>query len=421
MKSLLTLLCLISALGVIHGQSSGTLTVEESYQLATERYPMIKQRALIASSAEYSISNAAKGFLPVITIHGQDSYQSGVTELPPVDLPQFQAEQLSKHQFRVYGDVSVNLYDGGAIKNQKDSYRATAKIDEQKLEVELYKLRDRVNQLFFGVLLLDAQVTQNELLKKDIQRGIQQTEVSIANGVALKSSADVLRAELLKADQKTIELKAARAAYVEMLELMIGKALDDSTQFVKPQQVPAVNEIRRPELSLYDYQRESINIQNKMLSTRNRPKLSLFFQGGYGRPALNMLDNSPAAYYTAGVRLNWTIAGFYTFKKEKELLDISRRNVDLQKETFLYNSNLSVKSQQGDVTKFQNVLASDDEIIGLREKIKNTASAQLGNGVINSNDYLREVTAEDQARQTRILHEIQLLLAQYNLQTTTGI
>ena len=308
---------------------------------------MIKQRDLIASSEEYSISNAAKGFLPVITIHGQDSYQSGVTELPPVDLPQFQAEQLSKHQFRVYGDVSVNLYDGGSIKSQKDSYRTTAKIDEQKLEVELYKLRDRVNQLFFGVLLLDAQVTQNELLKKDIQRGIQQTEVSIANGVALKSSADVLRAELLKADQKTIELKAARTAYVDMLGLMIGKPLDDATQFVKPQQLSTVNEIKRPELTLYDFQRESINIQNKMLSSRNRPKLSLFFQGGYGRPALNMLDNTPAAYYMAGVRLNWTIAGFYTFKKEKELLDISRRNIDLQKETFLYNTNLSMKSQQG--------------------------------------------------------------------------
>ncbi len=421
MKSLLTVLCLISALGTIHGQSSGTLTIEESYRLAAERYPMIKQRDLIASSEEYSISNAAKGFLPVITIHGQDSYQSGVTELPPVDLPQFKAEQLSKHQYRVYGDVSVNLYDGGAIKSQKDSYRTTAKIDEQKLEVELYKLKERINQLFFGVLLLDAQIVQNELLKKDIQRGIQQTEASIANGVALKSSADVLRAELLKADQKTIELKAARAAYVDMLELMIGKPLDDATQFVKPQQLSTANEIKRPELTLYDYQREGINIQNKMLSTRNRPKLSLFFQGGYGRPALNMLDNSPAGYYMAGVRLNWTIAGFYTFKKEKELLDISRMNIDLQKETFLYNTNLTMRSQQGDVTKFQNVLASDDEIIELREKIKNTASAQLGNGVINSNDYLREVTAEDQARQTKILHEIQLLLAQYNLQTTTGI
>jgi outer membrane protein TolC len=420
MKKLLTFFCLIGAFMELAGQSSPALTIEESYRLATEQYPMIKQRELIARSKEYSISNAAKGFLPQIAINGQDSYQSGVTELP-LQFPEANVEELSKHQYKVYGDVSVNLYDGGVIKSQKQSYNATAKIDEQKLEVELYKLKDRINQLFFGVLLLDAQVAQNELLKNDIKRGIQQTEASIGNGVALKSSADVLRAELLKTDQRTIELKAARTAYVEMLGLMIGKSLNDSTQLLKPQQVSVVGEIKRPELTLYDFQREAIDVQNKMLSTRNRPKLSLFFQGGYGRPALNMLDNTPDTYFITGARLNWTISGFYTHKKEKALLDISRRNIDLQKETFLYNTNLSMRSQQGDVTKLQNVLASDNEIIQLRERIKNTASAQLGNGVINSNDYLREVTAEDQARQSRILHEIQLLHAQYNLQTTAGI
>jgi outer membrane protein TolC len=206
-----------------------------------------------------------------------------------------------------------------------------------------------------------------------------------------------------------------------MLGLMIGKSLNDSTQLIKPQQLPVAREIHRPELTLYDFQREAINVQNKMLSARNRPKLSLFFQGGYGRPALNMLDNQPDLYYVTGVRLNWTISGFYTVKKEKALLDISRSTIDLQKQTFLYNTNLSMQSQRGDVNKFQNVLASDDEIIQLREKIKNAASAQLGNGVITSNDYFRDVTAEDQARQTKILHEIQLLHAQYNLHTTAGI
>src|SRR5688572_7539537 len=266
MKKVLTFFCVLCALGEIHGQSFEPLTIEESYRLAAEHYPMIKQRELIAKSEEYSISNAARGFLPVITINGQDSYQSGVTELP-LQFPEANVEELSKHQYKIYGDVSVNLYDGGAIKNQKQSYSATAKVEEQKLEVELYKLKDRINQLFFGVLLLDAQVVQNDLLKKDIQRGIQQTEVSIANGVVLKSSADVLRAELLKADQRTIELKAARTAYVEMLGLMIDKSLNDATQFVKPQQPSVVQEIKRPELVLYDFQRDAIDVQNKMLST----------------------------------------------------------------------------------------------------------------------------------------------------------
>src|SRR5918993_396398 len=416
----LTLVCLIGCLAKVSGQPSDALTIAESYRLAAEQYPMTKQRGLIERSKEYSISNAAKGFLPVITINGQDTYQSDVTDLP-IELPEYNVDQLSQHQYKVYGDVSVNLYDGGVIKNQKQSYTATAKVDEQKLEVELYKLKDRINQLFFGVLLLDAQLAQNELLKNDIRRGIQQTAASIANGAALKSSGDVLRAELLKADQKTIELEAARAAYVQMLGLMMGKSLNDSIQLIKPQQLPVAQEIHRPELALYDFQREAINVQNKMLSARNRPKLSLFFQGGYGRPALNMLDNQPDLYYVTGVRLNWTISGFYTVKKEKALLDISRSTIDLQKQTFLYNTNLSMQSQRGDVNKFQNVLASDDEIIHIREKIKNAASAQLGNGVITSNDYFRDVTAEDQARQTKILHEIQLLRAQYNLHTTAGI
>jgi hypothetical protein len=157
------------------------------------------------------------------------------------------------------------------------------------------------------------------------------------------------------------------------------------------------------------------------LTTRNLPKLSAFFQGGYGRPALNMLNNHADAYYVGGVRLNWTISGFYTRKKEKALLDINRRNLDLQKETFLYNTNITLKNQEGEINKLQNILSSDDEIIQLRGKIKATASAQLENGVINSNDYLREVTAEDQARKDKIMHEIQLLLAQYNSQTTAGI
>jgi outer membrane protein TolC len=406
--------------GTLFGQIPETLTLEESYALATAHYPLTKQRELISKSEEYSVSNAAKGIFPVITINGQQSYQSDVTQIP-IASPEMNIEPLSKNQYKVYGELVSTLYDGGVIKNQKQSVRTTAKIEDQRLEVELYNLKERINQLFFGVLLLDAQIDQNELLKNDILRGIQRAEASVANGVALKSSTDVLHAELLKVNQKAIELRAARRAYSDMIGLMIGRSLHDSAQFEKPKPLTFNGEINRPELLLYDYQREAIDVQNRMLSTKNRPKFSAFFQGGYGRPALNMLDNQADAYYVTGVRLHWTISGFYTYKKEKALLEINRSNIDLQRQTFLFNTNLTMKNQQREVRKFQDVLAADEEIIMLREKIKATASAQLGNGVITSNDYLREVTAEDQARQNKILHEIQLLLAQYNLKTTAGI
>lgn len=420
MKQFTILLCMVCAFKQLQGQQRESLTIEQCYESAEQNYPLIKQRELIATSEQYSISNATKGIFPTVMINGQESYQSDVTEIP-IQAPEMNIEKLSKHQYKVYGEIAANLYDGGVIKNQKQSIKETAKIEEQKLEVELYKLKDRVNQVFFGILMLDARLDQNELLKADIERGIKTTAAAIQNGVALKSSADALRAELLKAHQQTIELRANRRAYLEMLGLMTGHILDESTMLQKPETLVATSEINRPEIKLFEYQRKAIDVQDKMITTKNLPKLAAFFQGGYGRPALNMLNNRGDVYYITGVRLNWTISGFYTSKKERMLLDISRRNIDLQKETFLYNTNLTLKNQHGELSKLQEVLKSDDEIIQLREKITNTASVQLENGVINSNDYLQEVTAEDQAKQSRILHEIQLLMAQYNLRATTGI
>lgn len=418
MKKLITIICMLGTSGFLHAQTSESLTLETCYTLARENYPLMKQHELIAKTEEYSVSNAAKGIFPVITVNGQQTYQSDVTKVP---IPEANVPVLSKNQYKIYGEVTQTLYDGGAIRNQKELHRTTAKVEEQKLEVELYKVKERVNQIFFSILLIDAQADQNELLKSDIERGIRKTEAAVANGVSLQSSADALRAELLKADQRTIELKASRNAYVEMLALFIGKSLSSTTILVRPDPVITNQEIARPELVLYDYQRQSIDVQNKMIATRNRPKFSSFFQAGYGRPGLNMLNTQADSYYMGGVRLNWTISGFYTTRKEKALLDISRRSIDLQKETFLYNTNVVLKNQQGEVSKLQQVLASDDEIIALREKIKTSASAQLENGVINTTDYLREVNAEDQSRQSKILHEIQLLQAQYNLQITSGI
>jgi hypothetical protein len=133
-----------------------------------------------------------------------------------------------------------------------------------------------------------------------------------------------------------------------------------------------------------------------------------------------MLSNKFEAYYIGGIRMNWSLTGLYTFKKDKALLDISRQNIELQKEVFLFNTNFTLKQQNAEVIKLHELLKSDDEIISLRSGIKKTANAQLENGIINSNDYLREVNAEDQARENKLLHEIQLLMAQYNQQTTTG-
>ncbi len=410
----LTLLCFLAG-----AQPEKVLTLESCYELARQNYPLVKQHELISKSKEYSIENASKGYLPQLNLMGQASYQSAVTTVP-MKLPGLNIPSLSKDQYKIFGELNQTLYDGGSIRMQKQILETNALVEAQKLEVELYKLKDRINQVFFGIILLHEQINQTNLFMKDIQNSIQKMNAAIKNGIALKNSEDILQAELLKAGQRIIELKANRESYYDMLGLFINQKLDESVPLQIPASTLITATISRPELALFENQKKMLTVQNGLLNTRNRPKLGLFFQGGYGKPGMDMLNNNFTDYYIGGLRFNWSLSGLYTYKNEKSLLSISSNTLDLQKETFLFNTNYVLKYQNAEIVKLEKLLKTDEEILSLRTRIKNTAHAQLENGVIQPNDYLRELNAEDLARQNKLLHRIQLLMAQYNQKNTTG-
>lgn len=407
--------CLI----IISYASAQTVTLDECYQMAKQHYPLIKQYALIEKAKDYSIANAQKGYLPQFNVAGQATYQSDVTQVP-ISLPNADIPVISKDQYRLYGEVLQSVTDLFTVKDQKEYIHTNSEIETQKTAIELYKLRERINNVYFGILLIGAQIQQTELLKKDIQSGIEKTSIAIANGVALKSTADNLKAELLKTNQRIIELKATHKGYADMLSLFIGKPVDENIILEKPHQQTVSTTINRPELRLFDLQKQSFDVQNKLLTAKNLPRVSLFFQGGLGRPGLNMLDNELQGYYIGGLRLNWNITGFYTYKNEKKMLTLNQSAIDIQRETFLFNTHLTLKQQNADITKMQELIEADKSIITLRENVKNITQNQLTYGTATTNDYLIAVNAEDQAKQSLILHEIQLLMAEYNAQTTSG-
>jgi outer membrane protein TolC len=416
LKKIVFTFFLITATLMLYAQTQ-SITLDSCYVLAKKNYPLIKQYELIAKSNEYTLENIAKGYLPQMNINGQATYQSDVTQLPK-SIPG--VKTLSKDEYKIYAEANQVIYDGGVIKEQKKLQEANALVDLQQLEVELYKLKDRINQLYFGILLIDEQLKQNFLTKNDIQLGLNKIIAQIANGTALQSNADVLKAELLKADQQTIELNSNRQEFTDMLGLFINRHLNEKTIFIKPENIASSGEIKRPELLMYDEQNKIFDARNNLLTAKNNPKISFFVQGGYGRPAFNILSNNFDPFYIGGLRLTFPLSGFYTIRNERELINISRQKTDVQKNTFLFNTQLIMKQQSADITKFQAFLKTDDEIISLRTNVKKAALAQLENGVINSSDYLREVNAEDGARQNKILHEIQLLIAQYNERNTIG-
>lgn len=403
------------------GQAPAALELQQAYDLAQKNYQVIKQKELIKQTAAINIDNLQKGFLPQVTISGQASYQSDVTKVS-LALPGFSIEPPSKDQYKLIADVSQLIYDGGITKEQKVFQQLNASVEEQKVEVELYKLKERINQVFLGVLYLDEQLKQVNLVKSDINTGIQKVEAQVKNGVAFRSSLNVLKAELLKTEQRIIELTASRKGLIDVLALFTGEPLDNTTKLVKPASpsIETTAAIARPELKLYNAQSDLFSQQNKLITAKNLPKASLFAQGGYGRPALNQLKNEFNLFAIGGVRFSWSLGGLYTKKKERELTAVNKRIVDIQKETFLLNTNTQLKQQEAEVSKLKQLLAADNEIIDLRISVKDAAKAQLENGVITANDYLREVNAEDQARQSLITHQLQLLQAQINYTTISG-
>lgn len=391
-----------------------TLSLEQCYQLSRENYPLIKKQELIKKSEQYTIENALKGWLPQINIVGQATYQNEVTELP-IKLPNISFDPLSKDQYKAYADISQTIYDGGNIKNQKIIAKAQSEIQSQQIEVELDKLKERINQIYFGILLTDKQLSQLQLTKSDINEGIKKAEAQLKNGVIFRSNLDVLKAELLKNEQREIELKSVKKTYLQMLSFFVKRNLDENTNLQTPEKMLISETNKRSELKLFDAQKTLIAAQKKLVNTKNTPKLGAFFQGGYGKPGFNMLKNEFDTFYIAGVRLNIPITGFYTKKNDLLLLDNQSQDVEIQRENFLFNQNFTEIQQKSDLDKIQNLIDKDDELITLRKSIKKASLAQLENGVITTNDYLREVNAEEQAVLNKISHEIQYLLTQYNL------
>ena len=394
------------------------ITLEECQRKTQENYPLVHQYGLVEKTKEYNLENAAKGYLPQFALSAKASYQSEVTEIP-VKLPGVDLKGVPKDQYQVMLELQQKIWDGGGIRMQKKQTTAEAEIEKEKLNVDMYALNSRVNDLYFGILLLDEQLKQNALLQDELERNYRQITAYVENGIANQADLDAVAVEQLNARQTESELRVNRKAYAEVLGLLTGRKGIDAERLAKPSvTVEPLEENRRPELSLYESQRRQLSVQEKGLTARYMPKLGVFAQGAYGDPGLNMLKGGFEPYYIAGVRLSWNISDLYTRKNDKRLLAASRDDIDVQEAVFRLNNRMETAQHWRTVEKIDTLMKNDDELIRLRTNIRKSAEAKVENGTLTVTEMLREVTAGDQAKQTKALHEIQRLQALYDIKYT---
>jgi outer membrane protein TolC len=396
------------------------LTIDDCQLKARENYPLIRKYDLIGQSKAYNLSNASKAWLPQFQINARATYQSEVTTIP-LSIPGIDIPGLKKDQYQATVEASQVLWDGGAVRSQKKITEAGSEVENKQLEVEMYALEDRVNQLFFGVLSLDVQSEQNQILQDELQRQYATIAGYIENGIANQADLDAVKVEQLNARQIRSQIQSTRQAFVEMLSLMTGEKWADDVRLTKPDaQVFLPTAVNRPEMQWFEAQNRLFDSQKDGIQSAYMPKIGLFLQGGIGRPGLNMLADEFQPFYIGGVRLSWNFGSLYTRKNDFRKIETNQNAINIQKEVFLYNLNLTAIRENRDIQRLREGLKYDDEIIALRENIRKSAEAKVANGILTVTELMQEISRENLARQSKAIHEIDLLIAIYNLKNTTN-
>ena len=408
---------------MMHAQDS--ITLDYCYRQAEKNYPLRQQTEMLGNSSTLKLGNLNKNYLPQFAVNGGASLQSDVTAVA-IDLPKGISVPLmpvlSKDWYKLTLDVNQVIYDGQVTHYQKQVEAFNLKADQKGVEIELYKLKDRINQIFFGIILLK----QNESLLKSnrerIEAKLAEVQSGIRNGASLEMNADILQAELVRLDQQQTETRMDRTASYQMLSELISSRVSENTSLSLPQvTLPGTAfEDNRLENELFNIERSKVGLMRNMVTTKWNPKIFAYGQAGYGRPNLNMLDDNFKPWWLFGAKLTWSPWNWNQNKNEKQILSIQNDILRSQQETFDKNLKISSQKDLSEVMKYTELLSQDEQIITLRVKISKTASSQMDNGVISPSDYVSRVNEETQARLNLEIHNIQLIKAKLSYLYTLG-
>lgn len=417
MKQLLTILILLISLGV---KAQEEITLEKCYALVNTNFPLAKQKELFNKKNELDASVIKKSKLPTLDLGAQASYQSDVTHVT-ISNPMFAIDPPNKDQYKATLSVNQLIYNGGFISKSLESTNNELKTEQKQLEVNIYQLKKQVNQLYFFILLTQEKTKLLEENKMLLESKLKEIKAGIEFGAILPSANNVLTIEILKVTQRITELEQNKKSLLLNLSQLIGQEMPTHTTLQNPTiDAELGNDIKRPELELFQLQKQQIETSVQIISNKNAPKLFGFATTGYGNPGLNMLDNTFQPYYLVGLKFNWNIFDWHMNQKQRMSLAVNKEIIDNQQEVFKLNTNIELTQQKSEIDKITSLIETDKTIIDLQKKIVNNSDAQLKNGTITPSAYTQEITALFEAENNLSTHQIQLLLAKANYNTIKG-
>lgn len=400
------------------------ITIEECVRLAEDNYPLIKKYELLSATREIDLSDINTSWLPRIGAYGQVTGQNVVPSFPkPLTgvLEQMGQEMkgLGKVQYKVGVDVSQTIWDGGTSAIRRDMTRSKEETQRATLDVELYSVRERVENLYFAVLLTEEQIAQNQVTQNLLIRNLEKLRAMLRNGTAMQSDLDMVEAQSLTLAQNIAMAQNAVKGYRCVLGIFTGKNLENQ-QFTRPTATePQSSESERPELKLFESRLKLNRLSDRLTDTSLMPKIGFFAQAYYGYPGFDyfksMINRDLSFNILAGVKVSWNIDSFYTRKNSSRKTLVNAENIAADRDLFIFNSDMQTASQRVAIEGIRNIMKDDSKIIELRSNVRKAAESQLENGIIDATALLTKISDENLARLTAQLHTIQLLQEIYKL------
>ena len=396
------------------------VTLEQCQLWARENHPVLKQSGLYQKILTLKNETNATAFLPQVTLNGRATYQSDVTKIA-ISLPNMTIPTVDKDQYKLYLDLRQTIWDGGLSKARELINETENAGNQQQVEVELYQLKEKVNQFYFTSFLIQDNLKILEKKTGTLAERRKIMESAVKNGIVLSSELDQLLAELITTDQLVLELKINHETVLSALSILTGKAVDQMQNLAlttKPLELD--QPIMRPEIDLFAKQNELLNANSEILKKQRNPKLFGFGQAGYGKPGLNMLNNEFDTYYLLGIGFNWNVLDWKSTLRQQQVFKLQQEILQTKQETFVRTIDLASDQQNKQIVRLTELLKTDQDLIQIRERITKTSASKLENGAINTADYIQDLNAETTAKLTLETHKIQLKEAQIKLLNIKG-
>jgi outer membrane protein TolC len=399
-------------------QAQELISLEECYELAAENYPLVQQKALLEDQLETEKQVVRANQLPQLSLFSQASYQSDIIDLP---LPNASLLGPNKDQYRNELHINQLIYGSGLIDAKSEVLQKTNQTQQLALDVRLFQLKQNINQLYFSILLHQEKIELQVKRNQQLQQQLNEVKSGVTNGVVLASAQDAIQAELLKIKQETTRLKGNQMHLLHALSDVIGVEITKVNQLQFPDiELSKDTALQRPELSFYEAKKEELTANQVLMSKENLPRLSAFANAGYSNPGLNMLDNQFQEYVFVGVQLNWNILDWNANKNKRKSLELKKDELTTEAETFELQMQTALDEQLQKVKSLEEILTEDDAIIQLRQNVVDATYSQFINGTITASTFLTEQTQYYESESSKLMHQIELMLAKQNYNTIKG-